>query len=161
LLSSLKNSDASSAVSPVIAGLILSCPYFILASISDAPNPRWRICHDAPMLRPIISHSSGLLSHKIGSYIRLAGWEGGAGCGCGWFLGGGCQGGSAILHFQHCLDCCRVHLHCHSCWIHICWWCWHVELAMKVEGRGSHSPFFWLCWKWSFRVAGWVRQSIN
>jgi len=95
LLSSLKNSDASSAVSPLIAGLILSCPYFILASISDAPNPRWRICHDAPMLRPIISHSSGLLSHKIGSYIRLAGWEGGAGCGCGWFLGGGCQGGIA------------------------------------------------------------------
>jgi len=47
---------------------------------------------DAPRLSPIISHISGLLSHSFGSYIRLAGWEGGDGC--GWFLGGGCQGGS-------------------------------------------------------------------
>ena len=40
----------------------------------------------------------------------------------------------AVFHFQHCLDCCHAHLHCQSCRIHLRWWCWHVELAMNVEG---------------------------
>ena len=37
-----------------------------------------------------------------------------------------------ILYFQHCLDCCHVHLHCQSCQIHLHCWCWHVELAKRV-----------------------------
>jgi hypothetical protein len=41
----------------------------------------------------------------------------------------------AVVHFQHCLDCCRVHLHPQSCQILFVGGVgmWHVKLALKVK----------------------------
>ena len=57
LVSNLKNSDASSVVSPVVAGSYLSgwyinasCQYFSLTLISDAPSPKSRMGIDVPRL---------------------------------------------------------------------------------------------------------------
>jgi hypothetical protein len=105
--------------SPVVAWLFLSgwytrtsCRYFILASISDAPSPTGRsgICKDAPKLWSSISHISGLLSHSFGSYICSAGWEGELVVVGVWVV---VVEVVANLYFQHCLDCCRIHLHLH------------------------------------------------
>ena len=74
-------------------GIFNKFRHFNLTSIPDAPNPKSRMRNDGPRLWPIISHSLRSLSHRVRLCVYLVGW-GGVGGGGGWFLGGGCQGGS-------------------------------------------------------------------
>ena len=94
-----------------------------MTSISDAPNPKSKICSDGPRLRPTILRKSGLLSHRFGSMLV-------------WWVGEEVVVdfvGVVVVHHFHlhrCLGC--LCLRCQSCWNHLLGWNWHVELAMKV-----------------------------